>query len=142
MTKKDYYEILGLQKNASKDEIKKAYKDLAKKYHPDLNKNKDAEEKFKEISEAYAVLSDDQKRGQYDQFGHDGFDQRFTREDIFRDFDFDVFRDFNFGSFDSIFETFFGRQNRAHHEEGGIDLRYDLKLTFDESVKGVEKEIE
>ncbi len=106
-----------------------------------MNKNKDVEEKFKEISEAYAVLSDDQKRAQYDQFGHDGFDQRFSREDIFRDFDFDVFRDFGFGNFDNIFDTFFGRQ-RTRREEGGIDLRYDLRLTFEEAVKGAEKELE
>ena len=85
MTKRDYYEILGVSKSASKDEIKKAYKKSAIKHHPD--KGGDAE-KFKELSEAYAVLSDENKRRQYDQFGHAGFDQRFSQEDIFRGADF------------------------------------------------------
>ncbi|MGZ5549811.1 MAG: DnaJ domain-containing protein, partial [Nitrososphaeraceae archaeon] len=86
--KRDYYEILEIQKNASKDEIKNTYRKLALKYHPDRNKSPNAEEKFKEISEAYAVLSDDQKRQQYDQLGHSGFDQRYKQEDIFRGADF------------------------------------------------------
>src|SRR4030067_2155607 len=82
--KRDYYEVLGGQRNASKDEIKDVYRKLAMQFHPDRNKSPEAEEKFKEISEAYAVLSDDQKRHQYDALGHPGFDQRYTREDIFR----------------------------------------------------------
>ena len=94
MTKKDYYETLGINKNSSNDEIKKSYKKLALKYHPDRNKEKDAEEKFKEISEAYAVLSDDTKKQQYDTYGHAGFDQRYSQEDIFRGADFgSVFED-------------------------------------------------
>lgn len=137
MAKRDYYNILGVQKNASKDEIKASYKKLAKQYHPDVNKGKDSEEKFKELSEAYAVLSDDQKRAQYDQFGHDTFDQRFSQEDIFRNFDFDIFREF--GNFDSIFDTFFGRR---HQSSGGADVRYDLKLTFEEAAFGIEKTID
>ena len=104
--KRDYYEILGVQRNASKDEIKDAYRKLAMQFHPDRNKETGAEEKFKEISEAYAVLSDDQKRQQYDTLGHSGFDQRYRQEDIFRGADFDsVFRDMGFGD---IFRTFFG----------------------------------
>ena len=108
MTKRDYYDILGLDRNASKNEIKKAYRKLALKYHPDKNPNKDAEEKFKEISEAYAVLYDDEKRGMYDRYGHAGIDQRYSAEDIFRGADFgDIFRGmgFDFGfNFNDIFE--------------------------------------
>jgi len=81
-TKRDYYEILGVKKSASKDEIKDAYRTLALKYHPDRNKEAGAEDKFKEISEAYAVLSDEEKRQTYDQYGHAGFDQRYSQEDI------------------------------------------------------------
>ena len=90
-TRRDYYEILRVSKGASLDEIKKAYRELALRYHPDrvpADQKKDAEEKFKEISEAYAVLSDPQKRALYDQYGHAGIDQRFTSEDIFRGADF------------------------------------------------------
>ncbi|MEK6826113.1 MAG: DnaJ domain-containing protein, partial [Nanoarchaeota archaeon] len=141
MAKKDYYEILGIPKNASKEEIKKSYKQLAKKYHPDITKDKSTEEKFKEISEAYAVLNDDQKRAHYDQFGHDGFDQRFSQEDIFRDFNFDIFRDFGFGDFDNVFDIFFGRGGRRAKRRG-VNLRYDLEITFEESAFGAKKEIE
>ena len=96
----DYYKILGVSKNASQEEIKKAYRKLALQYHPDKNKgNKSAEEKFKKINEAYAVLSDKEKRQQYDQFGSTGFHQRFSREDIFRNFDLgDLFKDSGFGT--------------------------------------------
>jgi molecular chaperone DnaJ len=138
MRKKDYYETLGVSKNASKDEIKKAYKRLAKKYHPDITKDKNSEEKFKEISEAYAVLSDDKKRTQYDQFGHAGFDQRFSQEDIFRNFDFNIFRDFGFEDFDNIFDIFFGR---GRTKRSGTDLRYDLEISFKEAAFGCKKEI-
>jgi molecular chaperone DnaJ len=143
--KRDYYEVLGVLKNASKDEIKDAYRKLAMQFHPDRNKAPEAEEKFKEISEAYAVLSDDQKRQQYDTLGHAGFDQRYTAEDIFRGADFEsIFRDIGFG-FGDIFRTLFGggfggggfreRVNR------GQDLVYDLELTLEEAAKGVEKDI-
>lgn len=134
---KDYYEILGVSRNAPKEEIKKAYKKLAMKYHPDVSKDKDAEERFKEISEAYAVLSDDTKRQQYDTFGHQAFDQRYTREDIFRDFNFDeIFREFGFG--DSIFDIFFGGGRRRKR---GSDLQYELEINLEEAAFGAEKEI-
>lgn len=142
MTKKDYYEVLGVNKNSNKEEIKNAYKKLAKKYHPDINKEKGAEEKFKELSEAYAVLSDNQKKANYDQFGHDGFDQRFTQEDIFRGTDFsDVFEDLfgGAGFSGSIFDIFFGGQRER--VQRGSDLRYDLELSFEEAVFGYQKEI-
>jgi molecular chaperone DnaJ len=145
--KRDYYEVLGVSKNASKDEIKDAYRKLAMQFHPDRNKAPEAEEKFKEISEAYAVLSDDEKRQQYDTLGHAGFDQRYSPEDIFRGADFEsIFRDlgFGFGGFGDIFRTIFGggfgggfgeRINR------GQDLVYDLSITLEEAAKGTEKEI-
>jgi molecular chaperone DnaJ len=142
--KRDYYEVLGVSKNASKDEIKDAYRKLAMQYHPDRNKAPDAEEKFKEISEAYAVLSDAQKRRQYDTLGHAGFDQRYSAEDIFRGADFEsIFRDIGFG-FGDLFRTFFGGgfgggfRERANR---GQDLVYDLELALEEAAKGVEKEI-
>ncbi len=140
--KRDYYEVLGVQKNASKDQIKDAYRKLAMQFHPDRNKEVGAEEKFKEISEAYAVLSDDQKRQQYDQLGHSGFDQRYTSEDIFRGADFDsIFRDIGFGD---LFRSFFGGGFGGGYEERnrGQDLAYDLEVTLEEAAKGVEKEIE
>jgi molecular chaperone DnaJ len=140
--KRDYYEVLGVQKDATKDQIKDAYRKLALQYHPDRNKEPGAEDKFKEISEAYAVLSDDQKRAQYDNLGHAGFDQRYTSEDIFRGADFDsIFRDMGFGD---LFRTIFGgggfgggyeRSNR------GQDIGYNLEITLEEAAKGVEKEI-
>jgi len=141
MTKQDYYDILKVRKDASKEEIKKSYKQLAKKYHPDLNKETGSEEKFKEVSEAYAVLSDDNKKQQYDQFGHAGFDQRFSQEDIFRGFNFDVFNDV-FGKrdgFSNVFDMFFG--GGRERQRKGSDLRYDLEIDFEEAVNGIEKEI-
>ncbi len=146
--KRDYYEVLGVSKKASTDEIKDAYRKLAMQFHPDRNKAPDAEEKFKEISEAYAVLSDSEKRQQYDTLGHAGFDQRYSAEDIFRGADFDsVFRDLGFGDlFRSIFGGGFGgggfgggfgeRINR------GQDLVYELEITLAEAARGTEKEIE
>ncbi len=141
--KRDYYEVLGVQKGASKDQIKDAYRKLALQYHPDRNKDANAEEKFKEISEAYAVLSDEQKRAQYDNLGHAGFDQRYTSEDIFRGADFDsVFRDMGFGD---LFRTIFGGASGfGGYEERnrGQDLAVDLEVTLEEAAKGVEREIE
>ena len=140
--KKDYYEVLGVQRSASKDEIKDAYRKLAMEFHPDRNKDAGAEERFKEISEAYAVLSDDQKRETYDQLGHSGFDQRYKQEDIFRGADFDsVFRDMGFGD---IFRTFFGGSGGFGVERSnrGQDLAVDLEITLEEAAKGADKEME
>jgi molecular chaperone DnaJ len=141
LEKRDYYEVLGVPRNASKDEIKNEYRKLALKYHPDRNKSPDAEDKFKEISEAYAVLSDDEKRTQYDQFGHAGIDQRYSTEDIFRSVNFDeIFRDFGFG-FESIFDTLFGG-GRGRGPRGGEDIRYDLELSLEQAYFGFATEIE
>ena len=145
MAKRDYYEILGLDKNASKAEIKKAYRKLALKYHPDKNKEKGAEEKFKEISEAYAVLYDDEKRSMYDQYGHAGIDQQYSAEDIFRGADFgDIFR--NMGGIEDIFERFFGGSmgfgGRSSRRRRGSDLRYDLEITLEDAYRGVEMTIQ
>jgi molecular chaperone DnaJ len=143
--KRDYYEVLGVQKSASKDEIKDAYRKLAMQYHPDRNKAPEAEEKFKEISEAYAVLSDDEKRQQYDTLGHPDFDQRYTQEDIFRGADFSsIFRDLG-GGFGDIFRYFFGGGFGGGFNERvnrGQDLAYELEITLDEAAKGAEKDIE
>ncbi len=141
--KRDYYEVLGVQKNASKDQIKDSYRKLAMQYHPDRNKEAGAEEKFKEISEAYAVLSDDQKRQQYDQLGHAGFDQRYTSEDIFRGADFDsIFRDMGFGD---LFRTFFGGGGFGgiyEEHNRGQDLAVNIEISLEEAARGTQKEIE
>ena len=149
MTKRDYYDILGVQKDASKSEIKKAYRKLALKFHPDKNPDKDAEEKFKEISEAYAVLNDDEKRGLYDQYGHAGIDQKYSYEDIFRGADFsDIFRgmDFDFGfGINDIFERFFGGRSgfnrRSSMKSRGSDLRYDIEISLEDAFNGLESNI-
>lgn len=149
MKKRDYYEILGISKDAKKAEIKKAYRKLALKYHPDKNPDKEAEEKFKEISEAYAVLYDDEKRRLYDQYGHAGIDQHYSYEDIFRGADFsDIFRgmgfDFDFG-FDDIFERFFGHRTgfkrRSSMRSRGADLRYDIEISLEDAYHGLESTI-
>jgi curved DNA-binding protein len=151
----DYYQILGVKKDASEQEIKKAYRKLAMKYHPDHTKgDKAAEEKFKKISEAYAVLSDKEKRKEYDTFGSEGFRQRFTQEDIFRGFDFgDIFREFGFGGSDYFSGrsggrrftfgsggsgfNFRGRPQQADIK--GSDLVYELPLTLREIATGTSK---
>lgn len=151
MTKRDYYEILGIAKSATEDEIKRAYRGLAMKHHPDrveASHKKEAEEKFKEISEAYAVLCDPQKRSVYDQYGHTGFDQRYSTEDIFRNADFSsVFQDLGFGG--TVFEDLFGALggfggaggSRRGGGRRGADLEYELGLSFEEAAKGVTKSI-
>lgn len=142
-SKRDYYEVLGVERTTSVDQIKDAYRKLAMQYHPDRNKSPDAEEKFKEISEAYAVLSDPEKRRQYDTLGHAGFDQRYTTEDIFRGADFDsIFRDLGFGfGFSDLFSTIFGQRDFDGRVSRGRDLAYDLEITLDEAAHGTEKEI-
>jgi molecular chaperone DnaJ len=144
VNKRDYYEVLGVPRTASKEEIKDAYRKLALQYHPDRNKAPDAEEKFKEISEAYAVLSDEEKRVQYDQLGHAGFDQRYTTEDIFRGADFEsIFRDLGFGfGLRDVFSFFFGDRGLREREARGRDLGYDLEITLEEAANGAEKDIE
>ncbi len=140
---KDYYKILGVEKSASKDEIKRAYKKLAKKYHPDLNKNTDATEKFKEINEAASVLGDDEKRSHYDRFGT--AEPGFAGGSGFNGFDFSDFMSGHGFDFDSIFDTFFGggsrRRRRQYEPEQGSDLRYDMEITLEEASEGTTKHI-
>jgi len=152
----DYYQILGVKKEASQEEIKKAYRKLAMKYHPDHTKgDKGAEEKFKKISEAYAVLSDKEKRKEYDTFGSEGFRQRFSQEDIFRGFDFgDIFKEFGFGGGDYFSGRSGGRRFTYGGRSGfnfgggqqqaqlkGSDLVYELPLTLREVATGTSKVI-
>ena len=145
-TKRDYYEVLGIQKNASQSEIKSQYRKLALKFHPDRNKSPDATEHFKEISEAYAVLSDDEKRKIYDQYGHAGVDGRYSSEDIFRgarvNFE-DIFGGFGGGGFESIFESIFGKGGfGGFGRERGEDLVYDTTITLEDVLKGKHEEID
>jgi curved DNA-binding protein len=158
MAQKDYYAILGIKKDVGQDEIKKAYRKLAMKYHPDHAKGKESDEKFKEISEAYAVLSDPEKRKQYDTYGSEGFQQRFSQEDIFKGSNLeDILREFGFGgasffsgfskgkrskaggtrfSFDpdSMFGGGGGRRQAAQMK--GSDVSYELPLSLEEIATG------
>jgi molecular chaperone DnaJ len=140
MASKDYYELLGLEKGASDDEIKRAFRKLAVKYHPDRNQgNAEAEEKFKEINEAYQVLSDPEKKARYDQFGSAAFDG----SGGFSGGGFGGFDGFDMGGFGDIFESFFGGggSSRRNGPVRGNDIEYTVTLTFEEAVFGVEKEI-
>ncbi|MGX7195288.1 molecular chaperone DnaJ [Enterococcus olivae] len=145
-TKRDYYEVLGLQKGASDDEIKKAYRKLSKKYHPDINKEEDAEVKFKEVSEAYEVLSDPQKRAAYDQYGHAGTDPNYGGAGGFGGFGGGGFSSAGgFGGFEDIFESFFGGGGRTVNPNAprqGDDLQYSVNLTFEEAIFGAEKNVQ
>jgi len=131
-----------VQKGATKDQIKDSYRKLALQFHPDRNKAPEAEARFKEISEAYAVLSDDEKRRQYDAYGREGVYQRYSQEDIFRGVDFgEFFRGMRFGGFDDIFSQFFGGgvgRRPAH----GDDLTYHLQLDLEDVVADSGREIE
>lgn len=138
MAKKDYYDILGIKKDATEAEIKSAFRKKAKEYHPDVNKDKGAEEKFKEIGEAYSVLGDPQKRKQYDQFGTSDFSNGGSGFSGFSGFDFD-FDDLDLGS---IFEQFMGggfSSRRTNHQTRGEDLLINMELTFDEAIFGTTK---
>ena len=148
VAKRDYYEVLGLQKGASKDDIKKAYRKLAVQYHPDKNPgNKDAEEKFKEATEAYEILYDDQKKAAYDQFGFAGVEGMGGGGQGFSSSAFHGFEDI-FGDFSGIFDTFFGGggSRRSSGGAGGVrqgaNLRYDIEIPFKEAVFGTKVEIQ
>lgn len=150
MAKGDYYEIIGVDRNADGDAIKKAYRSLALKYHPDRNPgDQQAAERMKEVNEAYAVLSDGHKRRVYDLYGHAGL-EGYTQEDIFRGVDFEsLFQEFGlaglgFGFGDSLFNQFFGgpRGARTRAPKRGADLRYDLEISLEEAALGVEKTIQ
>lgn len=146
MSKRDYYEVLGVSKTATQDELKKAYRKLARKYHPDLNKdNPEAAEKFKECNEAYSVLSDEQKRAQYDQFGPEAFENGGMGGGPGAG-GFGGFGGFGGSGMEDIFDMFFGGQGRGGRSNNagpqrGADLRYDMEITFEEAAFGVEKEI-
>ncbi|MCX5711652.1 MAG: molecular chaperone DnaJ [Candidatus Omnitrophica bacterium] len=155
-SKRDYYEILGVKKNTSLDDIRKAYREMALRYHPDRvphEQKKEAEEKFKEISEAYAILSDSQKRALYDQYGHSGIDQRYAQEDIFKNADFNsAFQgmgDYGLGGgiFDEIFSDLgfdFGNrssQGRGGRQRRGRDLEISVTLSLEEAFSGTEMTI-
>lgn len=142
MSKRDYYEVLGVSKNATEKEIKSAFRKLAKQYHPDVSKEPNAAEKFKEAQEAYAVLSDETKRKQYDQYGHAAFDQMNGGAGFdFSDFDFgDIFSDL-FGSSFGGFGSFGGRSSNSNRSRRGADKLMGITLTFEEAVFGCKKNI-
>ena len=139
MSKRDYYDVLGVSRDASQEEIKKAYRKLARQYHPDVNKSPDAEEKFKEIKEAYDVLSNPETRSRYDQFGHAGVGQESGQPGGFGGFGgFGA----DFGGFEDIFDMFFGRGNRnPNAPRKGDDLEYSLTIDFVDAVFGTQTEI-
>lgn len=145
--KKDYYEILGVPKDSMTAQIKKAYRSLALKHHPDRvgeDKKAEATERFKEISEAYGVLSDTKKRGMYDQYGHAGIDQNFTTDDIYRQADFSGFGDMGdiFGQiFGGAGFDIFGDGRTSRRSQRGRDIQYEVNVTLGEAYEGVQKKI-
>jgi curved DNA-binding protein len=162
MPGKDYYKILEVPRTATQEEIKKSYRKLAMKHHPDRNKgDKTSESKFKDINEAYAVLSNEEKRKQYDTFGAEGFGRRFSQEDIFRDFDFSsIFKEFGFGGGGNVFSQFFGGPGRGFSGSRGYgrdasfqdfqgrpqvikgqDLTYEMALSLEEAATSTTKVI-
>lgn len=146
ITMRDYYEILGVSKDASAAEMKSKYRKLAIKYHPDRNPNdKEAEAKFKKINEAYAVLSNKEKRKHYDTFGSSQFHQQYTTEDIFQGFDFNnIFSEFGNGQqsgFDGIFQNLFGHKKYQQRKPKGQNIQYPITISFDESYTGCDRQI-
>ncbi len=144
MNKRDYYEVLGVSKTATDAEIKSAFRKLAKKYHPDVSKEENAAEKFKEVQEAYAVLSDPEKRKKYDQFGHSAFQNNGGGAGGFQGFD-----GFDFGDMGDIFDDILGgfgfssnSRRSANSPRKGNDVLYRMTISFDEAVHGCEKDID
>ena len=139
MNNTEYYDRLGVSKDASQDEIKRAYRKMSKKYHPDINKEPGAEEKYKEVQEAYETLSDDQKRAAYDQYGPDGANAGFGGQGGFGGFDGGA----GLGGFEDIFSSFFagGASRNPNAPRQGDDLQYRVNLSFEEAVFGAEKEV-
>ena len=142
----DYYSVLGVPKNADADQIKKAYRDLALKFHPDRNKSPEATEKFKEINAAYAVLSNDEKRRQYDAYGPEGFSKRYTEQDIFRGSNIEdllkemgINLNFGFGGGDNLFQMFGGAQ--MNQQDMGQSILYRMDITLREAANGATKEV-
>src|SRR5579862_2484709 len=139
--KRDYYEVLGVSRNATEEEIKRAFRRLARQFHPDVNKEKGAEARFKEINEAYEVLGDAQKRAAYDRFGHAGVGAGAGAGA-------NPFEGFGFGSFNDLFEQLFASASgsassgRRASPQRGADLKYELTISFEDAVRGCQKEIE
>ena len=131
-SKRDYYEILGVERDASEDDVRRAFRKLARQYHPDINKDPGASEHFKEANEAYEVLSNGERRAQYDRFGHDGPQGFGSGQPGFGGF-----------GFEDIFDSFFGgMRSQTRRPQRGSDLRYDLQIAFEEAIFGVEKTLE
>jgi molecular chaperone DnaJ len=142
-SKRDYYEVLGVDQTATRDQIKHAYRRLALQYHPDKNKDPNAAPKFRELAEAYAVLSDDTKRKEYDTTGHAGVSERWSSEELMRDFQFGDFFGGRFGDLSGMFGDLFGRRMRPGADAvRGADLRSDVELTLEEAARGGEREVQ
>lgn len=140
--KRDYYEVLGVDRTATRDQIKHAYRRLALQFHPDKNKDPGAAATFRELAEAYAVLSDETKRKEYDTTGHSGVSERWSSEDLMRDFQFGDFFGGRFGDLSGLFGDLFGRRMRpGAGASRGVDLRYDVELTLEEAARGGERDI-